>query len=111
MGESELLSAITKGGIAGIILAALYGLSLLITAWRGGSASQTKVTDTATRLTALEAELAQMKHELAVLMDQLYGMRSMRDQARAKLYVLELKHAEPETVWPSDPPPPAGGTP
>ncbi len=106
MAESDILQAITKTTIGGALLALLYGLSLLVTAWRGGSVQQKAQADTATRLSAVEDELKTVKHELAVLMDQLYGMRSMRDQARGKLYVLELKHAEALTVWPPDPPPP-----
>ncbi|ULH15984.1 hypothetical protein MF271_04955 [Deinococcus sp. KNUC1210] len=110
MSEADIIPVIAKGGIASIILAALYGLSLLINAWRGGAGAAKRETDLATRLGTVEEELKTVKHDMAVLMDQLYGMRSMRDQARGKLYVLELKHAEPVTVWPPDPPPP-GGTP
>jgi hypothetical protein len=104
MAESEVWTAVAKGGVGAVVLSVLYGLSLIINAWRGGNVAQQARTDLAGQVAAMRAELSVVKADLADLTNQLYGMRYQRDQARLRVNALEEKHGQALTTWPSDPP-------
>jgi hypothetical protein len=106
---SSLLSIVTKGGPAAIILAVFYGLATLVREVRSGKVSAGREADLSKRVDTLETEMLEIKTALAKALGSLQTMRYQRDQARVRVEFLELKHGEqPRSVWPADS---TGGTP
>lgn len=108
---TEVLSAVTKGGPAGIILALFFGAAMLIREVRGGKVSQTEKANLAAEIATLKAQVAtltdgleRMELELERALDLGHGMRYQRDQARIRCEYLEQLHdIQPRTVWPPEP--------
>lgn len=102
---SAFLPLIVKSTGAAVVLAALFGLSYVITAWRGGTVSEQRVSDMQKRLTDVEARLSTAEGRIGRLTHQVHDMRFQRDQARVRVEFLELTHGvEPRTIWAPDPP-------
>lgn len=101
---TAFLPILAKSGAATVVLAALFGLSYVITAWRSGAASQKREEDMQKRLTDVETRLATAEGQITRLTHQVHTMRFQRDQARVRVEFLEQKHGEePRTTWAADP--------
>ncbi|MDO4244551.1 MAG: hypothetical protein Q4C89_00820 [Deinococcus sp.] len=117
---TPLLSLLTKGGPAAVILAVFYGLAMLVREVRGGKVGQQRENDLAAKIALLESQvktltvsMEQMEAELEKALDLVHSMRYQRDQARIRVEYLEQLHdCQPRTVWPPEPQsPPALSTP
>lgn len=98
-----LLPALTKSGVATILLALLIGASYLVREWRGGSMSVAKEEDLNKRLEDVETRLSAAEKRIGQLQNQLYDMRAQRDRARIYAEALEMRYAhDPRIVWPLD---------
>lgn len=112
---TPLLSLLTKGGPAAVILAVFYGLAMLVREVRGGKVGDAQRADLAAKIALLETQvktltssMEQMEAELEKALDLVHSMRYQRDQARIRVEYLEQLHdCQPRTVWPPEPQAPA----
>lgn len=108
---TQIISLMTKGGPAAIILAILIGLSYLVREVRGGKVSTekeadllAKITQMQTQIDTVQRKLADMENELDAALNTIHTMRYQRDQARVRVEFLEQVHdVQPRTVWPPEP--------
>lgn len=94
--DSELLKLVGGGGIGAIIIAVLYGFGQLITAWRGGNASQE-------RIELLEKRVGELEKRNGVLEKLLPVVRYQRDQARLKAEAIAEKAGATLPAWGPEP--------
>lgn len=106
MDSAQIIEAISKAPLVAMILGVCYGLAFLVTAWRGGKASESEKTSLNERLELVEGRLAKAEKKLERVMGQFYTMRAQRDDAQNYARLLEQIYShQPPKTWPVDPPP------
>ena len=108
---ASILSLVTKGGPAAIIIAVCYGLAMLVREVRGGKVGDAQKADLTAQVATLRQQVAtlsdsmlRMENELERALDLIHSMRYQRDQARIRVEYLEQVHGTaPRTVWPPEP--------
>ncbi|WP_139806806.1 hypothetical protein [Deinococcus hopiensis] len=107
----QLVSIVTKGGPAAMILAFFYGLAMLVREVRSGKVGDAEKANLAGEVAKLKAQvetltegMERMESELERALDLVHSMRYQRDQARIRVEFLEQAHnVDPRTVWPPEP--------